>query len=47
MKKIYADPTLDITMEDFEKPAKALSVELDCEKNEGEKPEKEEFNDVF
>lgn len=34
MKKIYADSTLQISMEDFEKPLKEISVEFDCEKFE-------------
>lgn len=32
MKKIYADPTLKISKNDFEKPVTRLSVELDCSK---------------
>jgi len=31
MKKIYADSTLTISQEDFEKPLKELTVEIDCE----------------
>ncbi|MCD4731965.1 MAG: hypothetical protein K8R74_15270 [Bacteroidales bacterium] len=34
MKKIYADSTLQISMEDFEPPLKEISVEFDCEKFE-------------
>ena len=34
MKKVYADPTLNYSKEDFEKPSKPLSVELDCSKYE-------------
>jgi penicillin-binding protein 1A len=34
MKKIYADSTLNISQEDFEKPLKELTVEIDCEKFE-------------
>ena len=34
MKKLYADSTLQISMEDFEPPLKELSVEFDCEKFE-------------
>ena len=30
MKKVYADSTLQISMEDFEKPLKELSVDIDC-----------------
>ncbi len=32
IKKIYADSTLNISQEDFEKPLKELTVEIDCEK---------------
>ena len=31
MQKVYADTTLGITMEDFEKPEKKVSIELDCD----------------
>lgn len=34
IKKIYADSTLNISQEDFEKPLKELTVEVDCEKFE-------------
>ncbi|MEP7264461.1 MAG: transglycosylase domain-containing protein [Bacteroidota bacterium] len=34
MKKVYADPGLNYSKEDFEKPEKPLSVELDCSKYE-------------
>jgi penicillin-binding protein 1A len=32
MKKIYADSTINLSIEDFEPPLKALSVEIDCDK---------------
>jgi len=32
MKKVYADPTLNYSKSDFEKPEKPLGVELDCKK---------------
>lgn len=32
MKKVYADPTLNYSKDDFEKPEKPLGVELDCKK---------------
>lgn len=32
MKKVYADPTLNYSKDDFEKPEKPLGVELDCSK---------------
>jgi penicillin-binding protein 1A len=34
MTKVYADKTLGIKKDDFEKPAKKLSVEVDCDKYE-------------
>ncbi len=36
MKQVYADPSLNYSKEDFEKPEKPLSVELDCSKYEKE-----------
>lgn len=32
MKKVYADKTLKISKEDFEKPSSPLTIELDCNK---------------
>jgi penicillin-binding protein 1A len=32
MKKVYADPKLNYSKSDFEKPEKPLGVELDCSK---------------
>lgn len=32
MNKLYADPSIKISKGDFEKPKKALSIELDCSK---------------
>ena len=32
MKKVYADKTLKISQDDFEKPPGKLSIELDCSK---------------
>ena len=34
MKKVYADASLGISKDDFEKPLKPLSVDLDCDKND-------------
>ncbi len=34
MQKIYADSTLSISQDDFEKPLKPISIEIDCEKFE-------------
>jgi len=36
MKKIYADSTLKVSTEDFEKPEKPISVELDCDNSKKE-----------
>lgn len=36
MKKAYADKSLNISQEDFEKPDKDLSIELDCAKYQAE-----------
>lgn len=36
MQKVYADKSLGVKKDDFEKPAKALSVEVDCAKYEKE-----------
>lgn len=36
MNKIYADSTLKISTEDFEKPANPISVELDCDNSKKE-----------
>jgi len=50
MKKVYADPSLGISMGDFDAPLRDLSVEFDCEKYDrlhnqgtGEFEEDEEF----
>ncbi|MBN2175765.1 MAG: transglycosylase domain-containing protein [Bacteroidales bacterium] len=32
MQKIYADSTLNVSMEDFEKPLNPIGVEIDCDK---------------
>ncbi len=32
MQKVYADPSLGVSMGDFEKPLKDVSIEFDCEK---------------
>ena len=47
MKKIYDDPSLDISKDDFEKPAKPISIELDCEKYESREKDKDDFNGIF
>ncbi len=43
MKKVYEDDNLDISKDDFEKPAQPLSVEIDCSEYE----QTEDFDDVF
>ena len=50
MQKCYADSTLNISKEDFEKPEN-ITINLDCEKKEedikeGDKPKKEEEDDT-
>lgn len=48
MNDVYADSSLNISQEDFEKPQKALSIELDCEKYGKETFsgfDEEDFND--
>jgi len=34
MKKVYADSTINLSMEDFEPPLEPISVEIDCDKFE-------------
>lgn len=47
MLKVYADATLGIKKDDFEKPAKALSVEVNCDKYDAKhkKGSRDRFND--
>lgn len=45
MKKVYADKTLNVSQDDFEKPAKELSVEMDCSKYE-EKSDNPNFDNT-
>ena len=40
MKKCYADKTLNISREDFEKPEEVI-INLDCTKKQTEGPEKD------
>jgi len=48
MQKIYADSTLSISMGDFEKPSRPLSIEFDCDKYEQDKnPVNPEDGDEF
>ncbi|HPF01460.1 MAG TPA: transglycosylase domain-containing protein [Bacteroidales bacterium] len=39
MQKVYADKTINLSTEDFDKPSKPLSVEIDCKKYAEEHPE--------
>ena len=45
MKKCYADPTLNISQEDFEKPEK-LSIKINCGDQEDEDEEELEGEKV-
>ena len=45
MKKIYADSTINISMEDFEPPLNSLSVEIDCDKYDSEGVERKTIED--
>jgi penicillin-binding protein 1A len=48
MKKVYADSTLEISSEDFDKPLKPISVEIDCDKFErSQKNKKVRAGDEF
>lgn len=38
MQKVYADPTIKISREDFDKPNGRITVEMDCAKYERENP---------
>ena len=42
MKKVYADPHLNVSQGDFEKPSKPLSVEIDCDQYDRDQ-RKDEF----
>ncbi len=42
MLKVYADNTLGIKKDDFEKPIKELSVEVDCAKYEAKNKKKKD-----
>ncbi len=45
MQRVYADSTLNITMEDFEKPLDPVTVELDCDKEESSQGRKQDAID--
>jgi penicillin-binding protein 1A len=50
MQKVYADKTIKISKEDFEKPEKKIDIEMDCSKyNKELESGKEDFNteDVY
>ena len=44
MKKVYADKTLKITKDDFERPAHKIDLELDCTKYDKEEQEEEYYD---
>ena len=45
MQRVYADSTLNISMEDFEPPLEALSFETDCSKIQDKGETKSRFQD--
>jgi penicillin-binding protein 1A len=45
MQRVYADSTLNITMEDFEKPLNPVTVEIDCGKEESSQSRKQDAID--
>lgn len=48
MKKVYADPELNVSQGDFEKPSKPISVEIDCDKFDAMQRKQEfEMDDDF
>ncbi len=48
MRNIYADPKLEISKEDFERPLRPLSVEIDCDQVEVEQTPRDYFReDIF
>lgn len=48
MQKVYADPTLQISKDDFEKPARPISIETDCDKYEQHQTPRDYFRqDIF
>lgn len=47
MQKVYADTTLEVSMGDFEKPEKKISIELDCAKEEEQINSDWDFTDEF
>lgn len=47
MKKIYADPTLKIPKDDFKLPEKELTINFDCDTEEGQKQDGNKYIDDF
>lgn len=48
MQRVYADETINLSKEDFEKPQRPLSIEVDCDKYEQEQTPRDYFRqDVF
>lgn len=47
MQKVYDDPSLKISMEDFEKPSRPLSIPIDCDQYEQQTPKDYFRQDIF
>lgn len=48
MQRVYADPGINISIDDFEKPVRPLSVEIDCDKYERQQTPRDHFRqDIF
>lgn len=48
MQKVYSDPSLNITKEDFEKPSRPLSIQIDCDVYEQQQTPRDYFRqDIF
>ncbi len=45
MQRVYADSTLNISMEDFEKPLNPVTFELDCDKEESSQSNQQDLID--
>lgn len=46
MKKVYDDPSLGITKEDFEKPVHGMNIEFDCEKFDAKNKARKSIDDL-
>lgn len=48
MQRVYADPTLNISKGDFEKPSRPVNIETDCEKYRRQQTPRDQFRqDIF